>query len=242
MARLRHVEQVTRTTEPAGVWIYGRGKESAAEWTWGPELTPEQIAAHRASLEARWAAGAKNAKQLLEETGGVLKAPPGAEAQLQALLEWAAEAVAAIRAAPKGTHSANKLELAAWCERAAVQVRMYLGHTAPDAAASAAFMAAADELGRACASLEASKWEHVVVRTREGGRAGALKRHARERATIQERNERMGADARKLAALNYSRDDILARLAKRYPVKASTAEKIPQVNKWLPRKRRKPSP
>lgn len=45
--------------------------------TWEPKGKPmtdeERTAAHRASLEARWASGAAmNAKQMLEATGGVI--------------------------------------------------------------------------------------------------------------------------------------------------------------------------
>ncbi len=43
----------------------------------GAELTEEQvIAAHRKSLEERWRAGAMNAKQFFEATGGRLSVNP----------------------------------------------------------------------------------------------------------------------------------------------------------------------
>jgi len=42
--------------------------------TWRPEVDgPQSEAEHRASLEARWKAGAMNVKQIYEAMGGVLK-------------------------------------------------------------------------------------------------------------------------------------------------------------------------
>jgi hypothetical protein len=43
-----------------------------------PKTEAEAQAKHRASLEARWKAGAMNAKQMFESMGGVIGGQPGA--------------------------------------------------------------------------------------------------------------------------------------------------------------------
>lgn len=177
--------------------------------------------------------------------GGALVQPPVLD-RMRRWVQGIIEHVDAINNAPGGIHSEAVLEFARRCRRSAYQVRLFLGHVPPNAEAAAAYMDAAADLAEELWCLQANTNLEApmrgAIRTSERGRAGAMERHAREQGKINTRNDRARCRAKVLRAANYTRAEILAKLARETGVKASTLVKIPQIRKELPRTRRNSSP
>ena len=163
------------------------------------------------------------------------------------LIEWAEAVDCRAKEVLANEQSGSAVrEFAARCQLPAYHVINFLRMAEHQGALAVHDVALAME---ASADLE-DEWKSLIIeeslgppmqgaiRTSEGGRKGALRRHAREKSAVEERRKKMESFVRSLKAAGNTRKDIVTKTSQKFAVKASTLIKNPVIRAHLPASRR----
>lgn len=168
---------------------------------------------------------------------------PDPGAQFREWVDEAARLSHRLILAPDG-HSKSVVEFAERVFYAAAQVRMFFGTppTTPDGVLRAMAAAAelADEWHALAVNAALEKPMAGAIRTKERGSVGGQRKAQKAKPRVEARWATIATYAKSLRATSRSRAEILAAVAKRFDVKASTLARNPAVRAHLPRARRNP--